>query len=86
MNVTKIVFYVIGAMIISSAAAFQATARTADETDGTRIGWSVSEIAQSAIVGERVAASSQFSASNSQIALNPQPLPPGFTDPDDDRY
>ena len=41
MNFTKIVFYVIGAMIISSAAAFQATARTADETDGTRIGWSV---------------------------------------------
>jgi hypothetical protein len=75
MNATKMMLCAIGATIITSATAFGATAKTVDGVEPT--GHYTSEMMHTTI-------GSQSLALGAQIALNPQPLPPGVVD--DDRY
>ncbi len=78
MNATKIILCAIGATIMTSATAFDASARTVEGSDGASIGVAGSVPASPALVGERASTDNQSSATRSRVAINPQPLPPIF--------
>jgi hypothetical protein len=84
MNTTKLMLCAIGATLITSATALGALAKPVDDMSAT--GTSVSKIlsSQPQLIGTRPAAENRSSASAAQIALNPQPLPPGIVDDDHD--
>ncbi|WP_210162192.1 hypothetical protein [Methyloferula stellata] len=75
MNATKMMLCAIGATIITSATAFGATAKTVDGIGSTE---------QYTSAMRPAAIDNRSSAAGAQIALNPQPLPPGIVE--DDRY
>lgn len=76
MNATRMMLCAIAATAAISATAFGATARTVDGFDAT--GTSVAEMqsARQQLVVSQTAIDGRSSVTT-QIALNPQPLPPG---------
>jgi hypothetical protein len=76
MNTSKIMLCVIGATIVTSAAALDASARAVDGANAARTGAYVSVMRGLVLDGARASIDNLSASASSRVAINPQPLPP----------
>lgn len=83
MNATKLMLCAVGATILTSTTAFGAMASPVDGRTGQSLSPMLTSVHPQFITTEAVAGkgSADLGAA-AQIALNPQPLPPGIVDED----